>query len=321
MKFNFFKRHMQKLECSVIIPVFNEKEGIKDFLQSIYEQTRHPNEIIVIDGGSTDGTYEYLQTQDKQGKLKAYRHPSNIAQARNFAIQKTKHEIILCTDAWCKVDKHRCEEIMHIYETTQELVVGGKSELLGENAFQKKAKLRFISADPNFHFISSRNISFHKRIREEVEWYPEYLTKRWEDTYFNYKIEQAGYKIFYCPTAIVSRHMGKDYKAFYTMYRNYTQGDAEVYMIHHIIQSGSYKQAILGTLVGGILLSCILYFPRYSGEIVLVSLVGIGLYKRSPGGFWFDLKFSIGKLLGTIIGFRKGIYTGYTIKKTIKKAK
>ena len=86
-------------QCSVIVPVYNEKAGIEKFIQSIYQQTRQPNEIIMVDGGSTDGTREYLQTQVQEGKLKAFSYPSNIAQARNFAVQKAKHDIILCTDA------------------------------------------------------------------------------------------------------------------------------------------------------------------------------------------------------------------------------
>ena len=178
-----------------------------------------------------------------------YKHLSNIAEARNVAIAKASHDIILCTDAGCKVDSHRCESLMHIYETTDEVVVGGKSELLGNNSFQKKAKHRFVSPDPNFHFVSSRNISFYKNVRKEVGGYPEYLTKRGEDTYFNYKIEQAEYKIFFCPQAIVQRNMGKTYYEFYKMYRNYTQGDAEVYMIHKVLQSGTCKQGILSTLI------------------------------------------------------------------------
>ncbi|MEI8092105.1 MAG: glycosyltransferase family 2 protein [bacterium] len=90
---------MEHLQCSVIIPVFNEKEGIQEFMTSLYQQTRAPDEIIVIDGGSTDGTYEYLQEQADEKKIIVYRHPSNIAEARNFAVQKAHHDIILCTDA------------------------------------------------------------------------------------------------------------------------------------------------------------------------------------------------------------------------------
>ena len=101
---------MKQLQCSVIIPVFNERKGIEEFIHSLYHQTRSPDEIIVIDGGSTDGTYEYLQQQEKEGKLQVHRYLSNIAQARNFAVQKAHHDIILCTDAGCKVDKYRCEK-------------------------------------------------------------------------------------------------------------------------------------------------------------------------------------------------------------------
>jgi len=57
---------MKQLQCSVIIPVFNERDGIEEFLQSLYNQTRSPDEIIIIDGGSKDGTYEYLQEQSKK---------------------------------------------------------------------------------------------------------------------------------------------------------------------------------------------------------------------------------------------------------------
>jgi hypothetical protein len=38
--------------------------------------------------------------------------------------------------------------------------------------------------------------------------------------------------------------MGKNYKDFYKMYRNYTQGDAEVWVSEKVVQSDSIKQAI-----------------------------------------------------------------------------
>ena len=76
--------------------------------------------------------------------------------------------------------------------------------------------------------------------------------------------------------------MGKDYQAFYKMYRNYTQGDAEVWAIHKVTQSGSIKQAILGT-IGILTLLVISIGISYGFLIIPITLIGIGLYKRSPG--------------------------------------
>lgn len=308
---------MKNLQCSVIIPVFNEKEGIEEFIHSLYQQTRTPDEIIVIDGGSTDGTYEYLQRQQEEKKLHVYRHLSNIAEARNFAIQKAHHEIILCTDAGCKVDNHRCEELMKIYETTDAKLVGGKSEFIAHTLFQRHAKSLLLSKDPSFHFVSSRNISFYKQARKDAGEYPEYLTKRGEDTYFNYRLEQAGYPMVYCPQAIVARHMGKDFTAFYKMYRNYTQGDAEVWTIHHVVQSNSIKQGIIGTWA--LIILIILSMSTSYGILLSLGILAcMGIYKRSSGWYLFDLKFNITKTRGILYGFRRGIIVGYAIKKKMK---
>lgn len=316
-------------QFSVIVPVYNEKAWIKDFLYSLYHQTRQPDEIIVVDGNSTDGTLEILEAEEEAGKITLASFPNNIAQARNYAIKQAKHEIILCTDAGCVVDAHRCEEIMKVYEhpasrnsgaSTQ--VVGGKSDYIVKTEFQRFAKHRIASPDPDRHFVSSRNISFHKKIRHEVGGYPEYLTKRWEDTYFNYKIDhgpehargKAWHTIHYCPTAIVKWWMGNSIKDFYKMYRNYTQGDAEVFVIHGIMQSDSLKQAVKFLLVGLFLVWIMTTFHSLSLPIALLAILGIWMYKRSMWGFWFDLRFSLAKMRGMIVGMVKWLWKGLLIK-------
>jgi len=313
-------------QFSVIVPVYNEKAWIKDFLYSLYHQTRQPDEIIVVDGNSTDGTLEILEAEEEAGKITLASFPNNIAQARNYAIKQAKHEIILCTDAGCVVDAHRCEEIMKVYEHTHEQVVGGKSDYIVKTEFQRFAKHRIASPDSDRHFVSSRNISFHKKIRHEVGGYPEYLTKWWEDTYFNYKIDhgpehtkwKAWHTIHYCPTAIVKWWMGNSIKDFYKMYRNYTQGDAEVFVIHGVMQSDSLKQAAKFLLAGLFLVWMLLTFERFAFFILILATVGIWMYKRSMGGFWFDLRFSLAKMWGMIVGMVKWLWKGRLIKWTMK---
>jgi glycosyltransferase involved in cell wall biosynthesis len=46
---------------SVVIPTLNEAGNIKEALTTIHEQLAYPNEIIVVDGNSTDGTMEIVK--------------------------------------------------------------------------------------------------------------------------------------------------------------------------------------------------------------------------------------------------------------------
>lgn len=58
----------------ILVGTYNRLELLKRVIDSIHAQTRCDHEIVVIDGGSTDGTIEYLHTRDDvtpvfQGKL------------------------------------------------------------------------------------------------------------------------------------------------------------------------------------------------------------------------------------------------------------
>ena len=95
------------MKSSFIATVFNEEKNIESFLDSLLNQTEKPNEIVIVDGGSKDKTYEILKEYSKKNKLiKVYQEKgSNIARGRNIAISKAKEDIILVSDAGCILDK------------------------------------------------------------------------------------------------------------------------------------------------------------------------------------------------------------------------
>jgi len=107
---------------TVIIPVLNENKNIRTVLDALYKQTLTPNEIIVADWGSTDGTREFLQQEEKKWLIKLIKS-GNIAKSRNDAINIAKNELILCTDAWCVIENNRCEEHVKMYEDKDTQVV------------------------------------------------------------------------------------------------------------------------------------------------------------------------------------------------------
>ena len=52
------------MKLSIIIPVFNEKENVKNIIERVKDVAlpeKMEKEIIIVDDGSTDGTSEILQ--------------------------------------------------------------------------------------------------------------------------------------------------------------------------------------------------------------------------------------------------------------------
>jgi glycosyltransferase involved in cell wall biosynthesis len=86
----------QTKTISVIIPVYNAAEEIGRCLASLKQQTLKPEQIIVVDDGSTDKTLEKI----KEFKLTLLRQKhQGPALARNFGAQKARGEILVFVDA------------------------------------------------------------------------------------------------------------------------------------------------------------------------------------------------------------------------------
>lgn len=91
-----------KLQFSVIIPVFNREKTISDCLQSILRQTYRYFEIIVVDDNSTDKTcqiVENLATQYSQIQLIKLGKNSGAQVARNIGIKKSTSSWITFLDS------------------------------------------------------------------------------------------------------------------------------------------------------------------------------------------------------------------------------
>ena len=84
---------------SVIIPLYNKESHILDTLTSVFNQCYTDYEIIVVNDGSTDNSWnkvEYL----KNPKLRIYNQEKlGVSQARNFAMQQAQGEYFAFLDA------------------------------------------------------------------------------------------------------------------------------------------------------------------------------------------------------------------------------
>jgi glycosyltransferase involved in cell wall biosynthesis len=85
---------MTQPSISVIIPVFNAKRTLPDALHSVWEQTFPAHEVLVIDGGSTDGTVEIIQANQSRITYWISEGDGGIYDAINKGIQRAKGDWI-----------------------------------------------------------------------------------------------------------------------------------------------------------------------------------------------------------------------------------
>lgn len=92
---------MDKVKISIIMPIYNCEDYLEECLDSVIRQTLRPIEIICVDDGSTDHSYEILQDyEEKYNFIHVYAQENRGAGiARNYGLTKAKGEFIAFLDA------------------------------------------------------------------------------------------------------------------------------------------------------------------------------------------------------------------------------
>lgn len=88
------------MKISVIIPAFNSAKSLEVAIQSVLEQTHTDFELIVMDGGSKDGTHELLQRYNEKLTYWQSQKDNGTTDAMNSGYKKATGELItfLCSD-------------------------------------------------------------------------------------------------------------------------------------------------------------------------------------------------------------------------------
>ena len=81
----------QNPKISVVIPVYNGSNYIREAIDSVLNQTYKNYEIIIVDDGSTDNTWEIIQSYG--GKVRGFRKENGgVSTALNYAIDVMESE-------------------------------------------------------------------------------------------------------------------------------------------------------------------------------------------------------------------------------------
>lgn len=266
------------IKASVIVPVKNEESCISDLIKSLLSQSLVPDEIIFIDGNSTDKTYDIIHKYSlKSNIIKLYTLPKNevigkIAIARNYAVNLAKNDVIVCVDAGCILDKNWFKEMILPFENDYDIVVGcPKGDY--SNTFSYNQSLVMINSivDNNGNIIlsraASRSIAFRKVCWKKVGGYRE-DTMTSEDTNFNYSLYRQGYKFYYAKDAISYCEMRPSYFTYIKQMFTYGYGDGHTFIFTKM------KNSVFLLMISTILLISLL-FSLYSLQMFMYLILTI----------------------------------------------
>ena len=86
------------MNVSVVIPVYNRGEAVRDTLDSVLQQTWAPLEILVVDDGSTDGSADWIEAHYGEVVRVIRQANGGVARARNRGWREARGEFIAFLD-------------------------------------------------------------------------------------------------------------------------------------------------------------------------------------------------------------------------------
>ncbi|MGA2334841.1 MAG: glycosyltransferase [Terriglobales bacterium] len=188
---------------SVASTVLNERDDIDALVESLMQQTLAPAEVIIVDGGSTDGTWERLEAarskyptlvpiRDESCSLQ--RSPGPIARGRNIATAAASSDVVACADAGCTYSPDWLANLTApIFNGHSQYSVGGSYIDPTKSTVWDIASAPFfgikLNPDAATKSCTARSMAFRKELWQRVGGFPETVFLG-EDTIFDSKVRQ-----------------------------------------------------------------------------------------------------------------------------------
>ncbi len=260
---------------SLITTVFNEERSIGALLDSIIRQRRQPDEIVIVDAGSTDRTREIIEGYIARGlrAILLVEPDASRAHGRNLAISRASGEIIASIDAGCLAEQEWLAELVAPFESLNPPeVVSGYYVPGGVVRFEEAVAVATVPAlnevNPDTFLPSSRSVAFLRAAWRQVGGYPEHVEFA-EDTLFDTYLKGIGCRFHFQPTARVRWRMASSLPAVFRQFRNYAVSDGELGQLFP-----HYQKAFLLPIA----VAFALLLTALSGWLALLFPVLAGLY-------------------------------------------
>lgn len=205
------------MKLSVYIPCYNAEKYLDKSIRSLLDQTRPPDEILIIDDGSTDQSVEIAS----RFPVKVVRHDRNkgLAAARNTAFRNASHELVGAIDADVYPDKDWLEQLLVHFDDPCVVGTGGRLlEAFRETPAdawralqlcQDLGEERIVIEGDSRKCLGGFGTILRKSAVQEIGGYNESYRTNYEDVDLNGRLVRAGHRLIFEPRA-VAYHQRRD---------------------------------------------------------------------------------------------------------------
>ena len=219
------------MKVSVVVPVRDEEESIRELLDSLLAQTRPPDEIVIADGGSVDATPQIIEEYIRKGS------PVRLISAgaalpgrgRNLGAAQASFDWLGFTDAGIRLANNWLEALVtKAKEDASVDVVYGFWQPVTDTFFTECAAIGYVPPPVPCDGMMIRPRSIVSALMRREAWravngFPEDLRSA-EDLVFMDRVENAGYVSVFEPRAqaywTLKPTLGSTLKRFIVYSRN-----------------------------------------------------------------------------------------------------
>ena len=257
---------------SVVVPTLNDRDGLDQLIRALAQQTRAPDEVVVVDGGSTDGTKELLDAWRAETDVPVkiiVGQSLSIGSARNAGVEAAAHDWIACTDAGCRPVPGWLSAIDAARRDAD--FVAGVVLIEGRTPFERALALTHYPSPAELHDpgifvrishrlfgrgydpdrVGGAYMAFSKAVWSAVGGFPDELSAS-EDHAFSSEVVARGFRFARAREAAVRWSPPGSWRGNAGMFVRYSRSDIRVRgRIRHGVRAAVWAAGLLTLLRGG----------------------------------------------------------------------
>lgn len=261
-------------KVAIVITILNEEATLPLLFRALEYQTRKPDQVMIVDGGSTDGSQALLRQWKPKFKFTWIVRRGNRSVGRNQGIAKVSADIIAITDAGCRPQKDWFGEIIRPLLAKEADVVSGYYKPEAKTAFEQAASAYMLVMPENINsheFLpATRSMAITKTFWQKAGRFPEEHGHN-EDYVFARSLKAIGARIKFVRKAEVIWIPPKRWGIFLKQIWRFAYGDTSAGIIRPKMVSIFLRWFFF----------CALLFLRFELFVAFISLYSFWAYLKN----------------------------------------